>query len=71
MHHEVKLPKFKRYGILTKESMEIISTNLYDFVNINFSNSSNGIITGFDVEYLKNNIGEILHNKAKVLTPKY
>lgn len=54
MHHEVKLPKFKRYGILTKESMEIISTNLYDFVNINFSNSSNGIITGFDVEYLKN-----------------
>lgn len=53
MQHSVKFPKFKRYGILTKEIMDIVSNNLYEFLNTNFFQSSDGIITGFDIEYIK------------------
>ncbi|WP_068267516.1 hypothetical protein [Caviibacter abscessus] len=54
MQHSIKFPKFKRYGILTKEIMDIVSNTLFDFLNTNFCMSSNGIITGFDVKYIEN-----------------
>lgn len=53
MQHSVKLPKFKRYGILTKDIMDIVGNSLFEFLNTNFYLSSNGIITGFDIEYVE------------------
>ena len=49
-----KIPKFERFGLITSESLNLISFNLFNFINAKYVDSSEGVITGFDVTYDKN-----------------
>lgn len=46
-----KIPKFERYGLITSESLNILSFNLFNFINAKYIDSSDGIIAGFDIKY--------------------
>ena len=46
----LKFPKFKRYGLITSESLNILNNNFLEYLKSNYSNSSEGIITGFDIK---------------------
>lgn len=48
-----KIPKFEKFGIITSESLNLISLNFFNFINAKYINSSDGIIAGFDIEYNK------------------
>lgn len=45
----LKFPKFKKYGILTSESLNLLNINFLNYVEINYKNSSDGIISGFNI----------------------
>lgn len=49
-----KIPKFERFGLITSESLNLISFNLFNFINAKYIDSSEGVIAGFDVTYDKN-----------------
>ncbi|WP_067141536.1 hypothetical protein [Oceanivirga salmonicida] len=47
----LKIPKYQKYGLLTSESLNILSFNFIDYINNEYINSADGIITGLDISY--------------------
>lgn len=47
-----KIPKFEHYGLITSDSLNLISFNLIDYINAKYTSSSDGVVTGFEIKYI-------------------
>ncbi|WP_308544763.1 hypothetical protein [uncultured Sneathia sp.] len=48
-----KIPKFEHYGLITSESLNLLSANLLNFIQAKYASSSDGVVTGFEISYDK------------------
>lgn len=48
---KIKIPKFKKYSILTSENLQALNINFFNYLDSKYKYKNDGIISGFDIIY--------------------